>query len=1231
MRILSIHIRNLNSLTGDWNIRLDTPAYEGGIFAITGPTGAGKSTILDAVCLALYGATPRLERITRSGNEIMSRHTADCAAEISFRTGAGTYLCSWSQSKAGRKVSGRLQPPRHRLYDDKGACLAEKTTEVAEKVREITGMDFGRFLQSMLLAQGKFASFLLADGDARAPLLERITGTGIYSEISMRVHQRNREEELKLAELDAALAGKNLLSREEAQALEEHAAALQERCGELAREEARLGEELARHERAQKLLCDEAALRAEQEELARAQAAFAPERERLERARLALGLAGLLEAASVRREEQAKDTAQRLFHQNESPRLDMRRKEAEKALEAARAALAAEREETAALRETCARVRAMDSDLAAKARDIAALSLELENRKNALALREKERDALRGRREQRQNALRQLEERRKACAADAALQEALGALFQRLARLKEREAEHAAALAALEERRKAQAAALAALEEKKRAARALDEESARKEEERRAFLEEKAALLAGRGTAFHRARKEELFSRLARIDAAREYARLIPARREKERELAGKERELALALARERQELTSGRATLSALHEALFLRAKIKNYEEERQKLREGRPCPLCGSLHHPFARGLPPAEPGGEEEAARLEKRLEELTASLAAHERDAAHAESARRELSEELQSLSARLGAQLKDMFPLNGSFGTAEEEEALEKDMFGALALEENSALPPLLDRLRAGTAKAHDGISRLLAEVQKREEGEQRAREAREELEKKRSEALKASLALEKELLRLDTEAHSLESGRSRSEGLCREGREALCRDLRFFGVQASSTEDMEKALRSLEARREAFLALGREAEGMRRELEDMALELSARTEDMAGSQAACAEGAGNLARMQEERHALTLARQELFNLRDPAQEEEKARLRLRFREQEEARLLREAESAKSAHEQAENTLAVLDGRIARRTETLLQLEKELARGLASAGFAGEQACRDALLPGEALRGLEEKESRLARQALALQTRSRELARRKEDAPAPALPREECAEKRDGALRKREEALRELGAVLERLKADAACRKEERALRERREAQAALCGRWKGLDALIGSADGKKFRNYVQELTFRSLLRLANRQLALMTDRYELTYSTEEALTLNVIDRYQADAVRSSRNLSGGESFLVSLALALALAQMAGRNVRVDSVFLDEGFGTLDEEALNTALDMLAALHEKGKTIGIISHVQAVRERVPVQIRVEPCGNGRSRLSGPGVKCGGAEG
>jgi len=117
----------------------------------------------------------------------------------------------------------------------------------------------------------------------------------------------------------------------------------------------------------------------------------------------------------------------------------------------------------------------------------------------------------------------------------------------------------------------------------------------------------------------------------------------------------------------------------------------------------------------------------------------------------------------------------------------------------------------------------------------------------------------------------------------------------------------------------------------------------------------------------------------------------------------------------------------------------------------------------------------------------------------------------------------------------------------------------------------------------------------------------------------------QPLELNVVDNYQAGEIRSTKNLSGGESFLVSLALALGLSHMAGRNVRVDSLFLDEGFGTLDEEALDSALETLASLQQDGKLIGVISHVPALKERIGTQIEVTPRTGGRSRISGPGCR------
>ena len=169
------------------------------------------------------------------------------------------------------------------------------------------------------------------------------------------------------------------------------------------------------------------------------------------------------------------------------------------------------------------------------------------------------------------------------------------------------------------------------------------------------------------------------------------------------------------------------------------------------------------------------------------------------------------------------------------------------------------------------------------------------------------------------------------------------------------------------------------------------------------------------------------------------------------------------------------------------------------------------------------------------------------------------------------------------------------------------------------------GVWTQLNALIGSADGKRYRTFVQSMTFETLLHHANRALAKISQRYILKKDATEPLKLNVIDTFQGGVERSADNLSGGESFLVSLSLALGLSEMASRNVRVESLFLDEGFGSLDPDTLEDAMNALAALQSEGKMIGIISHVGEVRERIATLIDVTPVSGGRSELSGPGVE------
>jgi exonuclease SbcC len=151
--------------------------------------------------------------------------------------------------------------------------------------------------------------------------------------------------------------------------------------------------------------------------------------------------------------------------------------------------------------------------------------------------------------------------------------------------------------------------------------------------------------------------------------------------------------------------------------------------------------------------------------------------------------------------------------------------------------------------------------------------------------------------------------------------------------------------------------------------------------------------------------------------------------------------------------------------------------------------------------------------------------------------------------------------------------------------------------------------WQQLNSLIGSADGAKYRKFAQGLTLDHLVYLANQQLERLHGRYQLARRSSGELELEVIDTWQADAARDTKTLSGGESFLVSLALALALSDLVSHKTSIDSLFLDEGFGTLDGETLEVALDALDNLNASGKMIGVISHVEALKERIPVQLKV----------------------
>jgi exonuclease SbcC len=161
--------------------------------------------------------------------------------------------------------------------------------------------------------------------------------------------------------------------------------------------------------------------------------------------------------------------------------------------------------------------------------------------------------------------------------------------------------------------------------------------------------------------------------------------------------------------------------------------------------------------------------------------------------------------------------------------------------------------------------------------------------------------------------------------------------------------------------------------------------------------------------------------------------------------------------------------------------------------------------------------------------------------------------------------------------------------------------------------------WAVINEAIGSKNGTKFRSFVQGVTLDHLVVLANEQLRNINPRYKIERNTIAGLGLQVLDVEMGGEIRSVRSLSGGERFLVSLALALGLSQLDGRSSFVDTLMIDEGFGALDARSLDIVIEALESLQSQGRKVGVISHIEALTDRIPVQINVEKQGNGRSQV------------
>ena len=251
MQITTIKIKNLNSLNTEVAIDFEAPPLAlTGLFAITGDTGAGKTTILDAITLALYG---RIHR-NKDAKEVMSYGSSDCLAEVEFTAKNVRYRAKWMMWRARNKIDGSLQTPRREIAEWNSEkqdfdIIAEKVQEANVAVERITGLDYERFCRSVLLSQGDFAAFLKANEKDRSDLLERITGTEIYSQISIAVYERNKAEEQQLLLLQQKLEGISFLAKEEKKELQKAKKEIKEKINDLKKELKTLLEHIVWHKK----------------------------------------------------------------------------------------------------------------------------------------------------------------------------------------------------------------------------------------------------------------------------------------------------------------------------------------------------------------------------------------------------------------------------------------------------------------------------------------------------------------------------------------------------------------------------------------------------------------------------------------------------------------------------------------------------------------------------------------------------------------------------------------------------------------------------------------------------------------------------------------------------------------------------------------------------------------------------------------------------------------------
>ncbi|MDX4028305.1 SbcC/MukB-like Walker B domain-containing protein [Aliarcobacter skirrowii] len=1191
MKILKIKLLNINSLKGEFEVDFEKFLKDESLFAITGPTGAGKSTILDVITCALYGRTARLT----NPNELMSRHTGECLCEVEFEVKGKVYRSSWSQKRARKSPEGAFQSAKMEVSEiESGKVLESYLSKVPKYIEDLSGLDFDRFIQSMMLAQGSFDAFLKAKENERSSLLEKITGTQIYKQISQEIYQTytRKNDEIKLDE--NLLGNIELLSNE---AVAEKTLILNNSKAQKLEFDSK-GNELKKVinwlENLQKLEADNIKYIQEFEKISL-------EKENKKEDFVKLDLAN--KALTVQPIYQEKTSLTQIINQDKE-KLEKLQKE----LEDLKQLLQSKTNESLKTKDELDKekisfdsnskklqeVRTLQTKIESKLQNIKELENKISSQNEQKTKLNEELKVLKTNQEKIENDLKTINDYLIKNKNDESLKEEISLISKNVNDYKDvikllKQIEEKIQNNSLDEKTLQDSFTKAKKEfdEIKVLFDSKDKEYKELEIQTSSFNQKELN---------NRDRLKSIEKLIIFID---EYKRLLESILKEENIISSSKDELKTIKTNIEEktkliaEIQTHIQTLNHKREAELLIAK---YESDRANLKEGEECFLCGSKEHPFVNH-------------KKSVSADETTSIIAKKKQIFDEENKALRTIELNLSKLETKIESSILELKKLSKN------KEDIEQ-VFSSLNF-------ILTDDSKTNLEEEKHLLEEELKNVIKTRDEKEKVLIQRDNLQKELNTKQTFVSQNEQELYKLKSSIEQLQNEQTQNISKKQSLEEELSKV--YSKYEFIFDEKFEESFRNLVAKKDSFIKNETSKKELDAKLQSLTIQLKEFDTKIKSIESNLKTDDEQLSKISTETKELQTQSKVILDVSDLNIFEKEITSKFNTINEKYNFLSKELVNLNSKNESLNTQITELNQKQINDNTKLEETKQNFNNALTENSFSSKEEFEKALLSKELREELSIKCKALEEKYTQIQTLKIDTAKKLSEQKELNLTDKELLTLNNELKELQtiiDELQKSIGSLEKELEINAINNKKHEDKIKELEKKKGAFKVWIKLNEMIGSANGDKFAKFAQGITLDQLIYLANKHLQILSPRYELQRSSDSSklLEIEIIDGFQGDVVRPVSTLSGGESFIVSLSLALGLSALASQKISIDSLFLDEGFGTLDSDSLELALNALNQLQSSGKMVGVISHVEALKERIPLQIKVEPKGDGTSGLN-----------